>query len=634
MALDLDTQGFGERLSLALRVCNLSRTQFSAMLGIHKSLVSRWLSGQVTPTSYNIARMSAVFAELKPGFNMTAWAASQAEFEAALGLRTSSTNSNGLSAASGADERNAQAPAIPMAAARGQRIQFVLALAGGALLVALILIGSVLWRDVVQSPPAPRPAQTVAKAPSVAVMPFLNMSGDPAKEYLGDGIAEEILNDLANTPGLQVASRTSSFWFKGRKADIEEIAQKLNVRAILEGSVRQEGRRIRIVAQLIDATDGFHLWSSAYDRSIDDILSVQDEIARAIVGALTKQLLPRPTSEHPSPKTINPDAYDAYLQGLFSMNKSGAADLLRAVDFFKKAITLEPGYLEARARLAWVYTVLLTNDERRDTLAPARQQIAAVLKADPDNFQALMADAEVKHILWDWKAADATSRKLLRLHPTDAQVHYLRAAFLEDVGLWEKAVAEHRRAAELDPLVPAFRDTLGQALRFVHRDHQAVVLFKEVLALEPNFVLSLGNICQEYADAGNIQEAKRILYDKLIPLYGDDPNRFFCASVVAYREHDGPSLQKIAQSMEERYARNSLGPSVLAYPYAFMGDYDGALRWLEKAYDDRDTGVFFFVADPLVPAAMKHTLRWRALTHRPAFLELERMRAEIMARDG
>jgi TolB-like protein/Tfp pilus assembly protein PilF len=467
-------------------------------------------------------------------------------------------------------------------------------------------------------------------------MPFVNMSGDPAKEYLGDGVSEEILNDLSNTPKLHVAARTSSFSFKGKNADIDEIARKLNVGAVLEGSVRQQGARLRIVAQLISAADGFHLWSASYDRDVKDVFGVQDEIAHAIVAALTTKLLPQGAQElryaSPARPRINPDAYTAYLQGRFLMNQSGAPDLLRATGFFKEAIKREPGYADAHASLALVYAVLFNEAERRDTLAPAKDEVAAALRVDPGNFTALLADAQIKRLSWSWPEADSAIQKLLRRYPNSAEAHHFHAVFFEGLGLWEKSVAEQRRAAELDPLVPAYRDNVGQALHFLRRDAEALLEFKRVLLFEPNFVLSLGNICSNYADAGELREAKQILRDQLIPLYREDPNAIFCASSIAYRERDNRELKKIAQFAERLYARGALGASYLPFPYAFMSDYDNAMTWLEKAYDDRDYGVFYAVREPDMPAALTTTPRWRALMQRPAFQEIARVRAQILAR--
>lgn len=594
------------------------------------------------PTSYNLARISSELATFRPGFNMTLWTASRADFEAALGLV--SFPSKAFEAPARFDEAG---PSIGFAqrhettgapVAKSRQFGAARAAMGGLFLFAVLIFVLLMWRrEPGREQQSPQAVQSVPPAASVAVMPFLNMSGDPAKDYLGDGVSEEILNDLSNTPDLHVAARTSSFWFKGRSADIGEIARKLNVSAVLEGSVRQDGRRLRIVAQLISAADGFHLWSASYDRSIDDILTVQDEIARAIVAAMTTKLLPRGTPEiryaSPARMRINPDAYTAYLQGRFSMNKSDIGDRLRAADYFKQAASLEPGYADAHASLALDYAVMFSDGERRDTLEPAKEQVAVALRLDPDNFVALLADARVQEISWNWREADSALQKLLQQHPRNAEAHHIHAILFEALGLWEKALSEQRRAAELDPLVPAYRDNVGQALHFLGRYDEAFAESNRVLAVEPNFVYSLANICTYYADIGKFSQAKHILHDKLMPLYANDPNRILCAASIAYREHDKQELRRLAQFAERLYAHGSLAAGYLPFLYAFMGNYDSAMSWLEKAYDDHDYGVFYAVREPLMPAAITTTPRWRALLQRPAFLEIAKIRADILARD-
>ena len=263
---------FAARLSLALQACNLSRAQLSAQLGVHKSMVSRWLSGEMKPSGYNLARLSAAIAGLKPGFNMSLWTAPRHEFEAVLGIPSRQPSPTTAESPAG-EPGDLEAPPPAADLTRRRRWPVYAAVGAGLMLLAVAL--GALWLDGQRTRES---AATGGLSPSLAVMPFVNMSGDPSKEYLGDGIAEEILNNLANTPALRVAARTSSFSFKGKHADIGEIAGKLHVRTVLEGSVRQEGNRLRIVAQLIDASNGFHLWSARYDRKLDDVLAVEGEI--------------------------------------------------------------------------------------------------------------------------------------------------------------------------------------------------------------------------------------------------------------------------------------------------------------------------------------------------------------------
>jgi TolB-like protein/Tfp pilus assembly protein PilF len=469
------------------------------------------------------------------------------------------------------------------------------------------------------------------QAASVAVLPFVNMSGDPAKDYLGDGIAEELLNDLANTPSLRVASRTSAFSFKGKSADIGEIARKLHVGAVLEGSVRQEANRVRIVAQLIDAGDGFHLWSARYDRSMNDILAVQDEIARSIAIAMHSKLTSKSGGAGGSAKRIAPNAYTAYLQGRYTMHKSGTADLLRAIAFFKQAVSVQPNYADAHASMGLCYLVLFMDGRQRDTLDRARDETGRALRLDPHNLDAQLADAQIKSVMWNWEAAYTAMSRLVRQHSKSAEAHHYRATLLQALGLWNEALLEQQRAAELDPLVPVYRDNVGQALLYLGRDTEAAEQVRRVLAMEPNYVLSLGTLCAYDAKHGRVGDAGRILDHQLLPLYADDPNTILCASQIAYNKHDSIGLREIAQRSERLYAQGALDASYTPIPYALLGDYENALRWLEKAYDDRDYGIFYAVNDPAMPAAIKRTRRWRTLMQRPAFREIAALRAQILA---
>jgi TolB-like protein len=222
------------------------------------------------------------------------------------------------------------------------------------------------------------------------------MSGDPAKDYLGDGITEEILNDLANTPNLRVAARTSSFSFKGKSADIAEIAGKLHVGAVLEGSVRQEGSRIRIVAQLIDAKDGLHLWSARYDRRVDDILAVQDEIARAISAALGQKLVPR----RPHARAIDPKAYQDYLQAQYFFKQRTLNGYGRAKDLLDDAIARQPDFANAYALRG--HLAMLAIPVNPNALAKARQMTAEALRLDPNNREALDTDLQTTLTTLDW----------------------------------------------------------------------------------------------------------------------------------------------------------------------------------------------------------------------------------------
>ena len=249
--------------------------------------------------------------------------------------------------------------------------------------VVALILGEAAYRLAGEAPATGPVAAGVGIAPaeaSIAVLPFTNMSGDPSHEYFSDGLAEELLNDLANTRELRVAARTSSFAFKGRNVDIKEIARQLNVRTVLEGSVREYGGKVRISAQLINAADGYHLWSQTYDRALTDILTLQTEIAQAITTALTHNLLPAKPHEG-RPKTIAPEVYRDYLQGQYFFDQRTKEANAHAIELFKRVVAAQPDFADAYAALGYAYEDELHLYEPADAAATQAAADAAVTKA-------------------------------------------------------------------------------------------------------------------------------------------------------------------------------------------------------------------------------------------------------------
>lgn len=467
------------------------------------------------------------------------------------------------------------------------------------------------------------PSTTSALGPqdaSIAVLAFNNMSDDPKNEYFSDGISEELLNALAQVPGLRVAGRTSSFSFKGKSATIEDIGKALNVHTVLEGSVQHAGNRVRITAQLINATNDFHIWSQTYDREIADIFAVEDEISHTITHELTGRLLPTKEADQalPTKAKINPDAYTAYLQGRYFMNKRNKPDMDRAVHYLKQAIQLEPNYADAHASLGRAYALLYSNGQQRDALQFAKDETAAALRLDPDNFQALLTKGLIADGSWNWTEADITLRKAMQLNPNDADAQHFYSVFLSNLNLQEAAITVGRRAAALDPLSPIMREDLGEKFHALNRNEEAVTEYEASLTIDPNFEAALGWLCWTYADLGKIDAAKQILRDHIILEYGEQ-GLFTAASraYIASASGDMPELKRLASTAAGLYASGQL-PSVVGLVFALAGDSDQAIYWLEKAYDDRDP-LFFSVAinNPDLTAKLKANPRWTALMQRP-----------------
>jgi len=309
----------------------------------------------------------------------------------------------------------------------------------------------------------PEPA-TVADAPastavqpvqnSVAVLPFVNMSADPDNEYFSEGVAEEILNVLARVPQLKVTARTSSFSYKGSEATIARIARELGVNHVLEGSVRKAGNRVRVTAQLIEAGTDFHLWSETYDRELDDIFAIQDEIAGAIAQALQVQLLP--AADQPNlTGTTNLEAYELYLQGVNLWNLRTGGSLEQALSLFEQATGLDPGFARAHAYLALTWGIIADYTDRplEETLLATRAAAEAALALDPDSVEA--ATALIQPLLAQSPAALTSllgrGRQLIARNPRFATTHQWHGTNLFNAGFVEEAVTAYRTGLDLDP---------------------------------------------------------------------------------------------------------------------------------------------------------------------------------------
>ena len=320
----------------------------------------------------------------------------------------------------------------------------------GLLVVAIVVVA--VERFIPRTAPVPAatdaasrassedaPVQAAAK--SIAVLPFVNMSGDAGNEYFSDGLSEELLNLLAKIPDLRVAARTSAFKFKGEKIDVQEVAQKLNVAHILEGSVRKSGNKVRITAQLIKAADGYHLWSETYDRTLDDIFVVQDDIAGEVVKALKVTLLGTALTTHSKPQ--DSEAYNLALQGRFFLERRSQKDLERAVEYFRRSRERDPGYAPAWAGLSQAFARQADSGVAppADGYRRAREAAEKALALDPQLVDAHLAMGWIQITYdWDWAAADASYRRALDLEPGNA-LALRRAGFQAlNLGRWNEAI--------------------------------------------------------------------------------------------------------------------------------------------------------------------------------------------------
>jgi TolB-like protein/Flp pilus assembly protein TadD len=487
------------------------------------------------------------------------------------------------------------------------RSKLVLLAIGAVMFAAMtVIVVDRLWISKHQTAPA-----AFAPPPhSIAVLPFVNMSGDKEQEYFSDGLAEELLNSLAEISELQVAARTSAFSFMGTNADIGIIARKLNVGAVLEGSVRRSGNTVRITTQLINAVTGFHLWSHTYDRDLGDVLKLQTEIATAVASTLKVTLLGDIAAKVELGGTRNPAAFDAYLRAVkaFSL-RHDAKEIPTALGAYSEAVRLDPHYALAFAGRSIAHSVAVgdaaTTAEAREgsdnALADARQALALA----PDLAQAHLALAVVSESTFNFTQASAAYERALALAPGNAQVLRLSGYFAAQMGHFDAGVAAARRGVALDPLGRQSRSELGRALYFARRYEEAITVFAEAISLEPDFKSTYGERGLAYYGLGDLQRARASCETK-----ADEWGIQQCLAVVYYK------LGRHADAEAEFAKMKAALGDDFAYQYASIfaqwGKPAQALEWLETALRLRDPGLEYLKTDPLLDP-LRQEARFQAI---------------------
>jgi adenylate cyclase len=428
-----------------------------------------------------------------------------------------------------------------------------------------------------------------ADAASIAVLPFVNMSSDKDQEYFADGMSEEVLNLLSQLPQLHVIARTSSFSFKGKDVDIATVARKLNVAHVLEGSVRKSGDTVRITAQLIRASDSSHLWSQTYDRKLTDVFQVQDEIARAVVAALQVKLLPAERDRLAAAPTVDAEAYDAYLKGLYHWYRLTREDLDTAERYFELALTKDPTYARAHAGIA----LLWMGRNQMGFTSPAE----GVPKAKSAALKAVELDdalADVHYVLaiiytwadWNWPAGEREFRRAVQLNPGFADAHAYYAHLLNILRRPDEAMVEARRSLELDPFNGLFKSLYGVDLLFVHRFDDAIAQFDAALVTNPTDGVALPSLISAHHHKREYRQALEAL-SRYASAVGYSEVTSYLARTAADADYS-VTMRRAADTLAARSRKTFVGPWDLASWYAYAGDKDRCLEWLERAYEGRD----------------------------------------------
>src|ERR1700686_5312339 len=455
-----------------------------------------------------------------------------------------------------------------------------------------------------------RATRSLLNANSIAVLPFVDMSPAKDQEYFSDGLSEQLIHDLAKVPRLKVVGRSSAFQFKGENVDLREVGQKLGVANVLEGSVRREGKHLRITAELVKADDGFQLWSQTYDREINDIFAVQDEIARAATDALQVKLLG--TNGQPIPpdlRSANPEAYQAYLQANYFLGRGhNKEDLSKALAYADQAIKLDKRYAPAWAlraavenRMAGFSLTDLTEGSRK-----ARDDAGRAIELDPTWAPGYLALAGTQNDYdWDWNAANASLSKATALEPGSAEVIRLRSYLFRELGDLDQAIKLYEQAIALDPLRPDYHLGLGYLRYAAGQYDKAQPALQKALDLNPQAALVHVTLGQILIAKGKPEQALAEIQK--------EPNEWARLAGQGLVYHALGRQQDSNAALAELVAKYSTDSAFqIAEGYAFRGHTDESFSLLERAFKQRDGGLPDIKIDPLLKT-LRHDPRYNEL---------------------
>ena len=442
------------------------------------------------------------------------------------------------------------------------------------------------------------------EAPSLAVLPFVNMSADKSEQYFSDGLADELINDLSRIQGMRVMARASSFKFSGND-DPQMVGEKLHVGAVLEGSVRKQGDQVRISAQLISTANGFNLWSERYDRNLKDILAVQEDIGRAVTQSLKVKLLGGATAV-PEQSTSG-EAYNTYLQGKFFLDRLDKTSLEQALSYFEQAVKLDPKYALAWVGIAEVHSLQadLSYIPTDEGYRQARESVEHALAIDPNvaEVHAAMGYIMVGHD-WDWVGAEAEYQRALALAPGNAEILWQAGELAVTLGRFDDAIALYRRAIELDPLSARSYLSLGIAYYYAGRLQESIAALKKALEINPQ---SPG--AHEFL--GRIDLAQGNARAALVEMQREPAEAFRLPGLalayyaLALKKQSDSAL---AELIGKHHAEAAFQ---IAEIYAFRGQTDSTFDWLDRAYAQHDGGLDDMKGDPLLKS-IEHDPRYAA----------------------
>jgi TolB-like protein/DNA-binding winged helix-turn-helix (wHTH) protein len=465
-----------------------------------------------------------------------------------------------------------------------------------AAIVLILMAGFTIrsWRS--RKEPAGQPGRIM-----LAVLPFQNLTGDAAQEYVSDGLTEEMLTQLGNfnPQRLGVIARTSVMHYKDAHIPLDQIGRELNVQYVLEGSVRRDSERVRITAQLIQVKDQTHVWARQYDRELKDLLPLESEVAHEIAEEIQLTFDGRKEAGRPSPiPPHNFEAYDLYLKGLYFFNKRTPADLHTAIGFFQQATAKDPSYARAYAGLAKGYAMLsvYSGQPEAEFMPKARAAAAQALEIDESSSEAHTAMALiVQNQDWDWQRAEKEFRRAIDLNPNDATAHHWYAEHLMWRGRFEEALQQSERAHQLDPLSLIIAADNGAILYFSRNYDAAIAKWRSVRDMDPGF-LRAHLIVGAYVEKGMFADA--LADNEQVRSSISDPAYWSWRAYIHGRARQMPEAHQAINELLEIDKSKPLEPTTVAQGFAGMGDKDQSLAWLEKAYARHSNQLTSLKVDP------------------------------------
>jgi len=479
------------------------------------------------------------------------------------------------------------------AAARPPRA-WVFGIAGCGVLA--LTIGAWLWTR----------AHATARVPSVAVLPFENLSADPDQEYFSDGLTDALFTNLAKIRALSVISRTSVMQYKGTKKPVPEIARELKVDYVVEGTVIRAGDRVRISAQLIAASTDRHVWAESYDRAGSDGVSLQSELAQTIASQIHVQVTPQ-EQRRLIARPVGVEAQELYLKGRFNWQTRDTGRMQKSIEYFNEALIREPRYAMAYAGLADAYSVLSYRLGRKEFLTQACAAARKAIELD-DGLGDAHASMDACEYQWDWRARERHLQRAIELNPSDSTAHQWYGALLINTGRGAEGLAEVRRSVELDPLAPAPNNALCMSLFFVREYDRAIQHCQQIHEVFPDYIEPYYGLGFTYAQKGMYPEAIGIL-QKAMKLSGGAPE---VASILAHARALSGDRNAVPQLLREYQGRTDVSPAILAALYVDARDKHNAFYWLETAVEKHSFASESIKVHPALDG-LHSDARWSAL---------------------